>query len=1124
MEAALPVLVDLLHSGIDPMRRWLALASLLLVAAVWTVPSAEAQYFGRNKVQYEDFQFKTLETEHFVFHFYPEEEKAVRDAARMAERWYDRHSQLFLSEFQEKKPIILYANDADFQQTNVTEQQISPGTGGFTESLRERVVMPLSPSYGETNHVLGHELVHSFQYDLALNRDLGISPNALPLWVIEGMAEYLSVGRKDTHTAMWMRDAVLYDNMPTFEELANPREYFPYRYGQAFLAYIGGKYGDQAVTDLYKRGGAIGGGRGRQVAALDSAFVSLYGVRGDSLTQEWAEATRRAYAPLMDGRTHPDSLGQTILSKEKNGGEINISPVLSPDGRYVAFMSERNIFNFTIHVADAETGEVIADLDAAGTTRHFNALRFIGSAGTWSPDGTRLAFVSYKDGDNQVTIWNVNDEDIEQSYKVKGVTSMKNPAWSPDGERLAFTGTDGGISDLYVLDLQTKKVRQLTNDRYADLQPTWSPDGERLAFTTDRGDTNLQLLAPAQDMNLALIDVESGDITLKQPFGDAHHHNPQFSPDGRSLYFISDQDGFKDVYRLNLQSNDLYRVTHLKTGVSGITAKAPAMSVAAQSGEMVVSVYNDNTYTGVRLDAEAAAGKPIGATASTETVPPNPALVGEAAAGDVPADTSEAAAEGPDRRATSDTSETALAGTLPASPAERAGVLPPYSSTSEGLVGSYLADKESGLPPASKEYDTEDFDPSLSLEAITPARVGAQVGGFYGSGVQGGVAALFGDMLGNQKMIVSLQAQGSFRDIGGGVQYVNRGSQFNYGGSLFHRPILYSAQAVPLGGQGGLAQAGAIVERRLQITQAQVSTSYPLSTTRRFEVGVGGTRYGFGVNIRELGPTGAVGFGDDVSLDEIQQVHGERNFPDERDTRYFANASVAYVRDFSQPALTGPVKGGRWRFEVSPTIGSQNFVSVRADLRRYFYAEPFTFAVQGLHVGNYGANFSREFGIGNEYIGYPYSQGFVRGYNVREIAGDTRRAAPENCTPVRDREVRISECAEIERLYGTRMAVARAELRVPLLGPERISLIPFPYLPTTLAVFGDAGVTWDDDQFADLVFETDPSSALNIPVTSTGVAARFNVLGRLLLEAYYAKPFQLPDTDWEFGLRISPGW
>ncbi|MFB6099630.1 MAG: basic secretory protein-like protein, partial [Salinibacter sp.] len=497
----------------------LSLLLALVMPLFLGVPDAHAQYFGQNKVQYDRFNFKTLETEHFVFYFYPEEEQAVRDAARMAERWYDRHAEVFVHRFDEKKPIIFYANDADFQQTNVIQSTIGPGTGGFTEPLRERVVMPLSPSYGETNHVLGHELVHSFQYDLALNADsLNLRLQNLPTWLIEGMAEYLSVGRHDPHTAMWMRDAVRRKDMPTFKQLTNPREYFPYRFGHAYLAYIGGKYGDQAVTDLFKRGGQVG---------LDSAYVELFGISADSLTKEWAQATREAYLPLMKGRTPPDSAGQTVLAPETNGGRINISPSLSPDGRYVAFISERRLFSFNLYVADAQTGEVIAQLDRAGTTGHFNALRFISSAGTWSPDGRRLAFVSYAEGDNQITIWNVQKEKITRSFSVKDITSMKNPAWSPDGNKLAFTGTDGGISDLYVLNLETKSVRQLTNDRYADLQPTWAPDGETIAFTTDRAETNFKTLNPSSNMDLGLIDVSSGEITVREPFGDALHHNPQ---------------------------------------------------------------------------------------------------------------------------------------------------------------------------------------------------------------------------------------------------------------------------------------------------------------------------------------------------------------------------------------------------------------------------------------------------------------------------------------------------------------------------------------------------------------------------------------------------------------------
>jgi outer membrane protein assembly factor BamA len=314
------------------------------------------------------------------------------------------------------------------------------------------------------------------------------------------------------------------------------------------------------------------------------------------------------------------------------------------------------------------------------------------------------------------------------------------------------------------------------------------------------------------------------------------------------------------------------------------------------------------------------------------------------------------------------------------------------------------------------------------------------------------------------------------------------------------------------------------VLRRIYLTQSGISATYPLSTTRRFEFGVGATRYGFGVQVRELGRLQ----GQDISVEEFNEflgdaTNGQLQIPSERDTRYLANATVAYVRDFTSSALTGPIRGGRWRVGVTPNVGSKNFVNVRADLRRYFYAKPFTFALQALHVGNYGAgSFDRQFGIGNEYIGYPYSQGFVRGYNVREI--DTGRRGG-TCTPVEGNDPDVSPCAETERLFGTRALTTRAEIRVPFLGPDRIALVPFKYLPTTLSVFADAGITWDGDAppiFNE--FARGPSAETTIPVTSAGAAARFNVLGRLVLEMYYARPFQRTDTTWEWGLRISPGW
>lgn len=1048
---------DFFDSCYPPMRRSSWCVGLWL--AVWLVTGllpAHAQYFGRNKVTYDDFDFRVLETEHFEIYYYPEEEQAVRDAARMAERWYTRHTQTFVHSF-DSKPLVFYANDADFQQTNIV-QQVSQGTGGLTEPRRERVVMPFTGSYGEFDHVLGHELVHSFQFDLALNTDSArIQLQRMPLWFIEGMAEYLSLGRDHPHTAMWMRDAVLNDNMPSFKDLNNPREYFPYRYGQAFLAYIGGKYGDQAITDLFKLGGRAG---------LNTAMQQLFGISGDSLATEWAAATRDAYLPLTDNRTPADSIGQPVLTENP----LNIAPALSPDGRYVAYISS-NIFNMTLFVADAETGDVIAQLDDAGTTPHFDALRFINSAGAWSPDGTRLAFISFDDGDNEIAIWNVNEGAITQRFEVAGVSAMKNVAWSPDGSRLAFSGMDGGISDLYVMDLNTKEARQLTNDRYADLQPTWSPDGSRLAFTTDRTRTDLETLDPSTDMSLGLIEVESGALEVRTPFEDALHHNPQFSPDGESLYFISDQDGFKDIYRMHLTTGRLYRVTTLQTGVSGITALSPALSVARQSGDLMFSVFSEGSYTGVALSGAEAQGTAL-----------------DAATRPLVSDAEIAPPAEPD-------AEPAVPGALPA----EAGVLPPYSALGEGLVAAYLDDAQTGLP-AVDTYATRDYDPTLTLESIAPPSVGVSVGGPLGTRASGGVGFRFTDMLDNQVLTAVVQAQGRIQDIGGQVSYVNRGNQFNYGASAGHIPQVFTRGLVrPIETDQGTIPVIDRITQRILIDQVSVSGAYPFSPNRRVEVNAGAVRYGFDVDVRSFLPNGQ-------RIDTPNPEELARIFP-EPDAVYLAQTSAAYVVDYSFFGLTSPIRGSRYRIEASPLIGSQRYVRVLADYRRYWYAAPFTVAFQGMHVGNYGADVGDLFAT--EYVGLPYSQGFIRGYNIRSFE-------PSECSS----EARNS-CPELDRLVGTRIAKVSAEIRLPLLGPAAISVIPFQYLPTELTLFADGGVAWTAEDAPTLELTTD--SPDRVPVFSAGVSTRFNILGALVLETYWAYPFQR-NANGEFGLRFAPGW
>ncbi|MCH9016098.1 MAG: peptidase S9, partial [Gemmatimonadetes bacterium] len=280
-----------------------------LLAGILLPATSEAQYFGRNKVQYEDFDFQVLETEHFDIHYYEEEEQAARIAGQMAERWYARISRLLDHELRGRQPIILYASHPHFEQTNAIFGTIGEGTGGVTEVFKRRIVLPFQGPLQETDHVLGHELVHAFQFDITGSGRVGLTagiPSALamPLWFIEGMAEYLSVGPVDPHSAMWMRDATV-NTLPTIEQLSNPR-YFPYRYGQALWSFMAGWYGDEVVGRVLKAS-----------RTSRDAYQALYKVIGEgvnTLSDRWHAAVRQNNEWIIENTDSASVYGNRILS------------------------------------------------------------------------------------------------------------------------------------------------------------------------------------------------------------------------------------------------------------------------------------------------------------------------------------------------------------------------------------------------------------------------------------------------------------------------------------------------------------------------------------------------------------------------------------------------------------------------------------------------------------------------------------------------------------------------------------------------------------------------------------------------------------------------------------------
>src|SRR5690606_9155988 len=230
----------------------------------------------------------------------------------------------------EKKALVIYASHADFQHTVTTPGMIGFGTGGFPDTARDRVDLPLPGLNADIGHVISHDLGPVCELYLTDSPSrCGRRASQLPMWMIEGLAECLSQGRVDPATALWMRDAVLHGLLPDPEKLIQ-RQPSPYQYGQAIWAYVAGRWDDRTVALLFRRA---------LEAGPAAAFQSVLGVEIGAFLADFHEALAAAAAPVLESRAAPADTAEPLLTAATTGASVNIAPSLSPDGTRVAFLS-----------------------------------------------------------------------------------------------------------------------------------------------------------------------------------------------------------------------------------------------------------------------------------------------------------------------------------------------------------------------------------------------------------------------------------------------------------------------------------------------------------------------------------------------------------------------------------------------------------------------------------------------------------------------------------------------------------------------------------------------------------------------------------------------------------------
>ena len=889
--------------GSSNMRSALLMLAVILLFSL----TSEAQYFGRNKPGYRPFKFEVRQTPNFEIYHYLKNDSLLNTLSVWSETWYNMHQKTFRDTFKIKNPVIFYNSHPDFQQTNTISDLIGSGTGGVTESLKNRVIMPVAASLAQTDHTLGHELVHAFQYNLLLNRDSSknLSIKNVPLWMIEGMAEYLSLGSVDPHTAMWMRDALLNNDFPTLKQLSGSSKYFPYRYGHSFWAMAGKTWGDSILLPLLEKTARYG---------FEKAADSLLNVNEKTLSGMWKSATELHFRKYLTKSA--DSLTGRKIIDDRNGGRMNISPSISPDGKYIAFFSEKNLFTLDLFLADASNGKVIKKLSSVVRNNDIDDFSFIESSGTWSPDGSQFAFVIFSKGVNKLAVLDVEKSRIIREYEINGVSSFSNPAWSPDGKKFVITGMVDGISDLYLFFPASGKVQKLTDDFTSNLHPAWSSDGNLIVFSGER--INQDPGRKKFSFNLSILDLRTGKTYVIDVFQDAYNMNPWFSGNNKYIYFVSDADGFRNMYKYDLEGDRVFRLTDYMTGISGITFYSPAMSLSADGNRIAYNYYFNNKYQVL----------------------------------------------------------TAYSNQFPETEVDRyysdyaAGTLPPLNNTSGIIIDRTLTNRAE-IPDIPVEMMSEvPYKPKFKLDYISNnASIGVSTG-VYRNNMGGSINAIFSDMVGDNQLYTSLSLNGEIYDFGGQVAYINQKGRIKWGSAVSHIPYLsgsmfidrdsvkYEDTKIPVDILG-------VDYLRMFEDNISLFASFPLSQTRRFEANASTSWYYYRIDRYKY-----------YYLLNGLDIGGTREKLDAPEGNNYQQISIAYVADNSFFGMTSPMQGQRSRYQVEKYFGAADIFTTLVDFRKYFYLKPITFAFRFYNYGMYGRDV-KDGVIPPLYLGYPW---LIRGY------------------------------------------------------------------------------------------------------------------------------------------------
>ncbi|WP_276373221.1 translocation protein TolB [Chryseolinea sp. H1M3-3] len=533
---------------------------LLLVSSSSIYAQQSREVFGKNRIQYRQFDWVYLSGENFDVYYYDARKGMAQEALEFLEGEFDRITDLIGYPPYFKTKVFIYNSLSDLRQSNVGLNHNVFNVGGETEFIKPYVeVAHLGTAQEFKDELLyqisdlminemmfGGNLKDMFQSSILMN---------LPDWFVDGASRYVAKG--------WSMDMDDYIRQLMATRKARRATKLGGKdaelVGQSIWNFIAEKYGKSSVANILNYT--------RVTRNEEKSILITLGINFRQLLTEWQKFYTDMSAQV--GKSYVNAADSASFTRQHNRTTEFPTVKLSPDGRNIAY-AENDRGRYIIKVRSLETGKekrIISGGSKVIKQRVDYRLPLI----AWA-DANTLGVIGVNKGEYIFWLYDFNTK-TKIPRELERFSNIRSFDFSGNGRLVILSADFEGRSDLFLLSAKRDRIRRLTNDMYDDLDPSFIPNTNQIVFssnrTTDtlRANTKPQFDQLSNNYNLFIYDLDSTKFLLTRLTNTISKDQSPKALDANHFYYLSDQRGIVNLFKFN-RSNGIYtQVTNYSSSI-----------------------------------------------------------------------------------------------------------------------------------------------------------------------------------------------------------------------------------------------------------------------------------------------------------------------------------------------------------------------------------------------------------------------------------------------------------------------------------------------------------------------------------------------------------------------------